>query len=66
MAEPVEALQVLREVWSAQGQDSAGLEGAPGDHGHGKSCKNMKNVGFDGTDEDLRAAWRGGSSGRAS
>jgi hypothetical protein len=59
MAEPVEALEVLREVWSAQGQGSAGLDEALGHQGHGKSCKNMKNVGFDGTDEDLRAAWRG-------
>jgi hypothetical protein len=58
MAEPVEALEVLREVWSAQGQGSADLDEALG-HGHHKSCKNMKNVGFDGTDEDLRAAWRG-------
>jgi hypothetical protein len=59
MAEkPVEALEVLREVWSAQGQGDAGLDEALGHHGHGKSCKNMQNVGF-GTDEDLRAAWRG-------
>jgi hypothetical protein len=56
MAEPVEALEVLREVWSAQGQGSADLDEALGHHGHGTSCKNMKNVGFDGTDEDLRAA----------
>jgi hypothetical protein len=59
MAEPVEALEVLREVWSAQGQGDADLEDALGHHGHGKSCKNMQNVGFDGTDEDIRAAWRG-------
>ena len=59
MAEPVEALEILREVWSAQGQGSADLDEELGQHGHGKSCKNMKNVGFDGTDEDLRAAWRG-------
>jgi hypothetical protein len=61
MGEP-EALEVLREVWSAQGQGSADLDealGHHGSHGHGKSCKNMKNVGFDGDDEDLRAAWRG-------
>ena len=59
MAEPVEALEVLREVWSAQGQGGADLDEALGQHGHGKSCKNMQNVGFDGTDEDIRAAWRG-------
>ncbi len=45
------------------GPGSAGLDEALGHHGHGngngKSCKNMKNVGFDSTDEDLRAAWRG-------
>ena len=58
MKEP-EALEVLREVWSAQGQDETGLDEAFGHHGHGKSCKNMRNVGFDGEDEDLRAAWRG-------
>jgi len=58
MAEPVEALEVLREVWSAQGQGDTDLDEALGHHGHGKSCKNMQNVGF-GTDEDLRAAWRG-------
>jgi hypothetical protein len=61
MAEP-EALEVLRAVWSAQGQDEAGLDEAFGHHGHhgrGKTCKNMRNVGFDGDDEDLRAAWRG-------
>ena len=58
MGEP-EGLKVLREVWSAQGQDETGLDEAFGRHGHGKSCKNMRNVGFDGEDEDLRAAWRG-------
>jgi hypothetical protein len=61
MEEP-EALDVLRAVWSAQGQDEADLDeafGPHGHHGHGKSCKNMRNVGFDGDDEDLREAWRG-------
>lgn len=53
--EPGEALEVLRGVWSAQGQSDADLDEACG---HGKSCKNMANVGFDGSDEDLRAAWR--------
>ena len=56
--ETPDALEVLREVWSAQGQTSADI----GQHGgHGKSCKRMAGVGFDGMpgdDEDLRAAWR--------
>ena len=51
-----EALEVLRGIWSAQGQGDADLDEACG---HGKSCKNMANVGFGDTDEDLRAAWRG-------
>ena len=54
--EPGEALEVLRGIWSAQGQSGADLDEASG---HGKSCKNMANVGFGETDEDLRAAWRG-------
>ena len=56
--EPDEALEVLRGVWSAQGQTGADL-GEPG--GHGKACKRMAGVGFDGVpgdDEDLGAAWR--------
>ena len=62
--EQPEALEVLRTVWSATGQSEAELDEAFGhhgshQHGHGKSCKNMRNVGFDGDDEDLRAAWRG-------
>jgi hypothetical protein len=54
--EPDEALQVLRGIWSAQGQSAADLDEA----GAGKSCKRMADVGFgdvDG-DDDLRAAWR--------
>ena len=55
---------MLRAVWAATGQDATDLDEAFGPqgshkHGHGKSCKNMRNVGFDGDDEDLRAAWRG-------
>ncbi|MBV9793826.1 MAG: hypothetical protein JO016_07775 [Actinobacteria bacterium] len=57
--EQPEGLEVLRTVWSAQGQGDGDLDEAFGHHGHGKSCKNMRNVGFDGDDEDLRAAWRG-------
>jgi hypothetical protein len=55
--EPDEALEVLRGIWSAQGQTSADL----GEMGTGKSCKRMSDVGFgevDGGDGDLRAAWR--------
>jgi hypothetical protein len=56
--EPDEALEVLRGVWSAQGQTIADLD----EHtGPGKSCQRMAGVGFGGTpgdDEDLRAAWR--------
>jgi hypothetical protein len=64
--EPDEALEVLRGVWSAQGQTLADLDssafpaGIP-PYGNGKGCKRMADVGFGGTsgdDEDLRAAWR--------
>ncbi|MGH3193522.1 MAG: hypothetical protein ACRDPY_35305 [Streptosporangiaceae bacterium] len=54
-----EVLDVLREVWSAQGQSAEDVEEACGTT---KSCKRMTDVGFDGlaeeTDGDLRAAWR--------
>lgn len=59
--QPDEALEVLRAVWSAQGQTAADFD--PADGG-GKSCKRMANVSFDGLAEDgdlegdLRAAWR--------
>ena len=56
--EPEEALEVLREVWSAKGQTTAELDEASG---HAKACKRMADVGFgelDGDDGDLRAAWR--------
>ena len=56
--EPEEALEVLREVWSAKGQTTADLDEASG---HGKSCKRMADVGFGDMaddDGDLRAAWR--------
>jgi hypothetical protein len=52
------AREVLREVWSAQGQTSADLDEACGTT---KSCKKMADVGFDGLagpDGDLRTAWR--------
>ena len=54
-----EVLEVLRTVWSAQGQTAENVEEACGDI---KACKRMSDVGFDGlaeeTDGDLRAAWR--------
>jgi hypothetical protein len=53
-----EAREVLREVWSAQGQGSEALDEACGTT---KSCKKMADVGFDGladTGGDLRTAWR--------
>ena len=64
--QPDDALEVLREVWSAQGQTSADLDEACGET---KSCKKMADVGFDGlagpaagsgdgSGGDLRAAWR--------
>ena len=60
--EPDEALDVLRGVWSAQGQTSADLDP---DGGATKSCKRMADVGFDGLagagagdQGDLRTAWR--------
>jgi hypothetical protein len=53
--EPDGALEVLRGVWSAQGQSAADLDEACG---HGTSCKRMADVGFGDTDENLRTAWR--------
>jgi hypothetical protein len=54
-----EALEVLRGVWSAQGQTA---ENVDEDCGPVKACKRMADVGFDGlaeeTDGDLRLAWR--------
>ena len=54
-----DALDVLRGVWSAQGQTAEDVEEACGNT---KSCKRMADVGFDGlaeeTDGDLRLAWR--------
>ena len=53
-----EALEVLREIWAASGQDGEALAE---ELGPAKSCKNMQNVSFDGmagSDGDLRSAWR--------
>jgi hypothetical protein len=53
-----EARDVLREVWSAQGQGTEELDEVCGT---AKSCKKMADVGFDGLagpGGDLRTAWR--------
>jgi hypothetical protein len=55
--EPDEALEVLRGIWSAQGQTSANLD----DLDTGRACKRMADVGFsdmEGAEDDQRAAWR--------
>ena len=55
---PDEAVEVLRAVWTASGQTSADLEEL---FDPPRSCKNMRNVGFDDLDADeggLREAWR--------
>ena len=56
--QPDEAIEALRAVWSADGQRSAALDE---DCSPTKSCRNMKDVTFDGMAEpgtDLSAAWR--------
>jgi hypothetical protein len=56
--QPDEAVEVLRAVWSADGQTSEDLDEVCGPT---KSCKNMNDVTFDGMAEpgsDLGAAWR--------
>ena len=53
-----EAVEVLRGVWKASGQDGEELAELLGP---AKSCKNMQNVGFDdfaGSEGDIREAWR--------
>ncbi len=57
-AEPDETAEVLRGVWSASRQTAAELDEL---FGTAKSCKNMRNVGFDelaAAGGDLRSAWR--------
>ena len=56
--QPDDTVDVLRAVWTAEGQGSEALDEACGPT---KSCRNMKDVSFDGMAEpgsDLRAAWR--------
>ena len=55
---PDEAVDVLRAVWAAEGQTAQDLDD---DCGPTKSCKNMKDVSFDGfapPGSDLGQAWR--------
>jgi hypothetical protein len=56
--QPDEAVDVLRAVWAADGQRAEDLDEACGPT---TSCRNMKDVSFDGMAEpgsDLGAAWR--------
>jgi hypothetical protein len=56
--QPDEAVDVLRAVWAADGTTGQDLEDACGPT---KSCRNMKDVSFDGMAEpgtDLHEAWK--------
>ena len=56
--QPADAVEVLRSVWAVSGATAADLDE---DCGPTKSCRNMKDVSFDGFAEpgtDLREAWR--------
>ena len=57
--QPDEALEVLRGIWSAQGQTSANLDEA----GEVKACKRMADVGFGDLAEDGDATQRAGGTG---
>jgi hypothetical protein len=53
-----DAVDVLRSIWSASGQDDSAFDETCAPQ---KTCKNMKEVTFDGFAEpgtDLRTAWR--------
>src|ERR1700722_3946346 len=55
---PDDAVEVLREVWSARGQTEAELADC---FDGPKACKRMADVGFDDLADpgaDLRSAWR--------
>jgi len=55
---PEETVDVLRAIWGSGGQRANDVDEACGPQ---KSCKNMKDVTFDGMAEpgaDLGAAWR--------
>jgi hypothetical protein len=56
--QPSDGVEVLRSVWAVEGTSGAALED---DCGPTKSCKNMKEITFDGFAEpgsDLGQAWR--------
>lgn len=56
--QPDETVDVLRAVWAADGQRAEDLDA---ECGPTKTCRNMKDVTFDGMAEpgtDLREAWR--------
>ena len=56
--QPEETVEVLRAIWAGSGQRASDADEACGPQ---KSCKNMKDVSFDGMAEpgsDLGAAWR--------
>jgi hypothetical protein len=53
-----DALTVLRAIWAADGQDTATLDD---DCGPTKTCRNMREVTFDGfgePGEDVAASWQ--------
>jgi hypothetical protein len=55
--QPDGAAEVLRAVWAAEGQGTGDLDAGH----HGKRCRNMQHVSFDGLappGSDLRSAWR--------
>jgi hypothetical protein len=56
--QPEETVEVLRAIWATGAQSASDADEACGPQ---KSCKNMKDVTFDGYAEpgsDLGAAWR--------
>ena len=56
--QPMDAIEVLRSVWAVDGSTVADLDE---DCGPTKSCKNMREITFDGFAEpgsDLAEAWR--------
>ena len=56
--QPEETVEVLRAIWATGAQQAGDADEACGPQ---KSCKNMKDVTFDGYAEpgsDLGAAWR--------
>lgn len=56
--QPGDAREVLRAVWSAEGEPTTELDEALVPQ---KVCRNMKTISFDGMAEpgsDLREAWR--------